>query len=74
MKCYGITLCLTTNSEVVRTKCLEVGDKLTLLQARQFALTHEHTQRQLKQMSGQMSGTKDIHSCCMLTWFYFIVQ
>ena len=51
-----------TNSEVVRTKCLEVGDKLTLQQACQFALTHEHTQRQLKQMSGQMSGTKDIHS------------
>ena len=51
-----------TNSEAVRTKCLEVGDKLTLQQARQFALTHEHTQRQLKQMSGQMSGTKDIHS------------
>ena len=51
-----------TNSEAVRTKCLEIGDKITLQQARQFALTHEHTQRQLKQMSGQMSGTKDIHS------------
>ena len=49
-------------SEVVRTNCLEVGDKLTLQQARQFALTHEHTQRQLKQMSGITSGTKDIHS------------
>ena len=51
-----------TNSEVMHTKCLEVGDKLTLQQACQFALTHEHTQWQLKKMCRQTSGTKNIHS------------
>ena len=50
-----------TNSEMVRTKCLEVGDDLTLDQARKFALTYEHTQRQLKEM-GSTQPPHDVHS------------
>ena len=50
-----------TNSEMVRTKCLEVGDDLTLDQASKFAFTYEHTQRQLKEM-GSTQPPHDVHS------------
>ena len=52
-----------TNFETVRTKCLEVGDELTLDQARHFALTYEHTQRQLKHMNEYtQSASHEVHS------------
>ena len=52
-----------TNFETVPTKCLEVGEELTLDQARHFALTYEHTQRQLKQMNEYtQSVSHEVHS------------
>ena len=52
-----------TNFETVRTQCLEVGDELTLDHARHFALTYEHTQRQLKQMNEYtQSASHEVHS------------
>ena len=52
-----------TNFEIVRTKCLEIGDELTLDLAHHFALTYEHTQRQLKQMNGYTQSTShEVHS------------
>ena len=56
-----IVFATTCNSEMVRTKGLEVGDELTLDQARKFALTYEHTQRQLKEM-GSTQLPHDVHS------------
>ena len=52
-----------TTFETVRTRCLEVGDELTLDQALHFYLTYEHTQRQLKQMNEYpQSASHVVHS------------
>ena len=53
----------TTNFEIVRTTCLEVGDELRLDQARHFALTCEHAQGQLKKMNEYtQSDSHEVHS------------